>query len=114
LERDGKVLVYASDTEYAVGTGYAAVELAKSADLLIYDGMFTPEQYLGLEDGIKRHSWGHSTWEGAVATALAANVKRLILFHHGNDDKTVEEIELKARKKFPHTIAAYEGLEIEL
>jgi phosphoribosyl 1,2-cyclic phosphodiesterase len=61
-----------------------------------------------------RKHWGHSTWEGAVWTAEIARVKQLILFHHGNDDKTVEEIERKAQARFPLTRAAYEGLEIEL
>jgi ribonuclease BN (tRNA processing enzyme) len=90
------------------------LDLARDGDVLICDSMFTPEQYLGLWDDLSRESWGHSTWEGAVELALAANVKKLVLFHHGNDDDMVGEIEEKARERFPETMAAYEGLEIEL
>ena len=114
LERDGKVVVYASDTEHVDGVDSPVLHLARDADLLIFDGMFTPEQYVGLSDGISRRSWGHSTWEGAVRMARIANVGRLVLFHHGNDDQVVEEMERAARQRFPHTIAAFEGLEIEV
>jgi ribonuclease BN (tRNA processing enzyme) len=76
--------------------------------------MFTPEQYFGTEDNCCRRDWGHSTWAGAVEIANAANVGHLILFHHGNRDSLVDEIQEKAREKFPRTTAAYEGLEIEL
>lgn len=114
LEKDGKVITYASDTEHGEDADRQMIPLARNADLLIHDSMFTPDQYLGVEDDVSRQSWGHSTWEGAVETARAANVKRLVLFHHGNEDKIVEEIERRARVLFPATIAAYEGLEIEL
>jgi phosphoribosyl 1,2-cyclic phosphodiesterase len=114
LQNGEKVVVYASDTEIVGDTDPRVVELARKADVMIHDGMFTPEQYLGIGQDFSRESWGHSTWEGAVRTALAASVKHLVLFHHGNDDKTVQEIETKARQTFPKTTAAYEGLEIEL
>ena len=114
LEACDKVLIYASDTEHEEGIHKKMLELARGADVLIYDSMFTPEQYLGLEDEICRQSWGHSTWEAAVELAQAAEVGRLVLFHHGNSDEIVAEMEQKAREKFPRTIAAYEGLEIEL
>jgi len=114
LEQDDKVLVYASDTEHMDGLDPLALELARAADALIYDSMFTPDQYCGIEDDMSRQSWGHSTWEAAVELAQAATVKRLILFHHGNCDAVVEEIERSARERFPGAFAAYEGLEIEL
>jgi phosphoribosyl 1,2-cyclic phosphodiesterase len=114
LEENGKVVTYASDTEHGDASDRQMLILAQNADLLIHDSMFTPEQYLGVEDDVSRQSWGHSTWEGAVETARAANVKRLVLFHHGNEDKIVEQIERCAQALFPNTIAAYEGLEIKL
>ncbi len=114
VECGGKSLVYASDTEYEESLDHEVLSLAKSADLLIHDCMFTPEQYSGESDGISKHDWGHSTWESPVRLALAANVGRLVLFHHGNEDSVVQEIEATARKLFPKTMAAYEGLEIEL
>jgi phosphoribosyl 1,2-cyclic phosphodiesterase len=114
IEHEGKSVIYASDTEHVGEQTQTLLELSRDGDVLIYDSMFAPEQYLGLWDGINRESWGHSTWLAAVELAIAANVRELILFHHGNEDKIVEEMETKAREKFPRTRAAYEGLEIEL
>jgi len=111
---DGKSLVYASDTEQVACVEDSVVDLARGADVLIFDSMFAPDQYHGLWDGVPRVSWGHSTWECAVDVALAAGVHRLVLFHHGNEDKIVADIERLACEKFPLTTAAYEGLEIEL
>ncbi len=114
VEWDGKTVVYASDTELSEDIDPSVVGLLLNADLLIIDGMYTRAQYVGSKDGVSRRCWGHSTWENAVLTAKAAKVKRVILFHHGNDDKTVEDIERRAQEKFKDTIAAYEGLEIEI
>jgi phosphoribosyl 1,2-cyclic phosphodiesterase len=114
IECEGKAVVYASDTEYDENLDHELVELAQSADLLIHDSMFTPEQYTGESDGIPKQDWGHSTWQTPVRVAMAANVGRLALFHHGNEDAVVEDIQDMARKLFPKTIAAYEGLEIKL
>lgn len=114
VESEGKTVTYATDTEYLEGSDETALRLARDADVLIHDGMFTPEQYLGLWDNIRREHWGHSTWESAVRLAEAANVQQLVLFHHGNEDKVVAEIERKAQEKFPQTKAAYEGMEIVL
>jgi phosphoribosyl 1,2-cyclic phosphodiesterase len=114
VEAEGKVLVYASDTEHLEASAAGMSEFVQDADILIHDCMFTPDQYKGLVDDCPRESWGHSTWEGAVEIANAANVKHLILFHHGNDDDTVDEIQRRAREGFPHSTAAYEGLELEI
>ncbi|HMK37492.1 MAG TPA: MBL fold metallo-hydrolase [Desulfomonilaceae bacterium] len=114
LEHDGKVLVYASDTEHTDGLDPLMLEFVRAADALIYDSMFTPDQYLGVADQLSRQSWGHSTWEAAVELARVAGVKQLILFHHGNCDAVVADIESNARKRFPGCHAAYEGLEILL
>ncbi len=114
LECEGKSMVYASDTEHADEMDQVLLELSRDVNVLIYDGMYDPDQYLGLWDGQSRESWGHSTWEAGTELAMAANVKELILFHHGNEDTLVERIEKKAQAKFPPTRAAYEGMEIEL
>jgi ribonuclease BN (tRNA processing enzyme) len=90
------------------------LELAEKADLLIFDSMFTPDQYWGRADKIVRREWGHSTWETAVEIAQRAKVKKLVLFHHGNADSVVEETQELAQRRFPETVAAYEGLEIEV
>ncbi len=114
VECEGKAIVYATDTEHCLQRDCLLAEFAREADILIYDGMYAPEQYLGLWDNVPRESWGHSTWEAGAATAKSANVKHLVLFHHGNEDKIIDELQIVARKKFPQTTAAYEGLEITL
>jgi phosphoribosyl 1,2-cyclic phosphodiesterase len=114
VESEGKSLVYATDTELVDELYNIVLNLAANADILIFDSMFTPDQYSGAADNCCRRDWGHSTWEGAVEIANAASVKHLVLFHHGNQDSLVDEIQEKARQRFPRTTAAYEGLEIEL
>ncbi|MBM4329010.1 MAG: MBL fold metallo-hydrolase [Deltaproteobacteria bacterium] len=115
IEGNGKVMIYATDTEHVDDEmDEALLKLAYKADLLVYDSMFAPEQYLGLWDKLPRRKWGHSTWEQGVALAQAAKVKRLALFHHGNEDSVIEELEKQAKERFPGAMAAYEGLEIQL
>lgn len=114
IEGEGRVLAYATDTEIEGDIDMNTVALAKDADVLVHDGMFTPQQYHGLEGDFSRESWGHSTWEGATRVAREASVKHLVLFHHGNDDATVAQIEQRAKEIFPNTTAAFEGLEINL
>ena len=115
IEGDGKVMIYATDTEHMDDEmDEALLKLSEKADLLVYDSMFAPEQYLGLWDKLPRRKWGHSTWEQGVALAQAAKVKRLALFHHGNEDSVIDKLEMQAKALFPAAMAAYEGLEIDL
>jgi phosphoribosyl 1,2-cyclic phosphodiesterase len=117
LEAHGRSVVYATDTEhYDDGRiDEALVELSRGADVLIYDAMYTPEEYEG-ETGVSRRGWGHSTWVEGVRVARAAGVGQLVLFHHDptHDDETVAAIEEAAARELPSTIAAREGLEITL
>jgi len=117
LECGGRSVVYATDTEhYADGhIDSDLVELARDADILIYDAQYTPDEYCG-RVGIPRLGWGHSTWEEGVRVARAADVKKLLLFHHepSHDDDTVAKIEARAAELLPGTTAAREGLTIAL
>ena len=89
--------------------------LARDADVLIYDAQYTPDEYCG-RVGHSRMGWGHSTWEEGVRVARAADVKKLVLFHHepSHDDAMVAEIERTAAEELPGTIAAREGLTLSL
>ena len=82
------------------------LEIARDADCLIYDAMYTREEYGGRATG-----WGHSTWNDGVRIAGAADVKHLYLFHHepDRDDAAVDAIEAAARSAFGHCAAAREG-----
>ncbi len=116
LEAGGRSLVYATDTEhYPDRVDDSLVELARDADVLIYDAQYTPGEYSGC-GGCSRVGWGHSTWLEGVRVARAARVGRLVLFHHDptHDDHAVAEIERSAAEQLPGTIAAREGLELAL
>jgi phosphoribosyl 1,2-cyclic phosphodiesterase len=92
----------------------ALVELCRDADLVIYDTQFTAEEYRN------RPHWGHSTPEDAVAIALAANAKRLALFHYSPErsDEEQDEILAAARAHVDgaplEVIAAQEQMELTL
>jgi len=115
IEYDGKSLVYATDTESLPEPDKNLVELAHGADLLIHDAQYTIEEYYGVNHDPRR-TWGHSTPEAAAEVAIAANVKKLALFHHDpyHDDATVDQMLQSTRAIFPNTIAASEGMLIKL
>lgn len=117
LECGGRSVVYATDTEHYDGgqLDAALVDLAAGADVLIYDAMYTRDEYEG-RVGMPRRGWGHSTWCEGVRVARAAEVGKLILFHHdpSHSDAQVAAIEEAAASDLPGTIAAREGLEIAL
>ena len=115
IEYGGRRLIYATDTENLPEPDEELVELALGADLLIHDSQYTSEEYYGL-DGESRENWGHSTPEAAAAVAVAANVAELILFHHDpyHDDEQIDQMLETASAIFPNTIAASEGMVIEL
>lgn len=88
----------------------------QGADVLIHDAQYTTEEYEHSKKG-----WGHSTFEQAIETGIAAKVKQLYLYHHdpGRTDKALAKIEKKYRKKtsdttHPDIFVAREGVTIEL
>jgi phosphoribosyl 1,2-cyclic phosphodiesterase len=88
------------------------VNLARNADLLIYDTQFTPEEY-----AVRPH-WGHSRPNDALEIARAAKVKQLCLFHHAplrsdEDNDKILAATRTAAGDLP-VISAYEGLEVPL
>jgi phosphoribosyl 1,2-cyclic phosphodiesterase len=109
IEADGRVLVLATDTEPGSPLHDRRLRsLAQDADLLIFDSQFTPQQLEG-----EKRGWGHSTWQEGVRIAQQQGVKRLVLFHHDpdSDDAMVDDLVKRARKEFPDTTGAAEGLE---
>jgi phosphoribosyl 1,2-cyclic phosphodiesterase len=111
LERDGAVLVHASDLEHGDAKfERILLDHAQNADVLVYDAQYTPEEYAG------KQGWGHSTWKEAVRIAREAKVKKLILFHHdpGHDDFFMEQLVEQARSHFENTEAAIQGRQIAI
>jgi phosphoribosyl 1,2-cyclic phosphodiesterase len=119
VEHAGKSVVYATDLELAEGTDGSVfdslVDLSMNADLLVFDAMYTPEEYEG-KGTFSRRGWGHSTFEMGAAVAEAARIKELCLFHHdpAHDDAFMDKLGERARSRFANTSVAKEGLEIAL
>lgn len=112
LERGGRRVVFATDHEHGDPEIDAALAaFADGADHLIYDATYVPAEYESLRKG-----WGHSTWYAAIATARAARVRTLVLFHHHPEhtDAELEEILRVAQREFPSTLVAKEGTAIPL
>ena len=117
VDHGNRAVVYVTDTEHEGDTiDPGLLALARGADVLIYDSMYTPEEYIGDADGRSRVGWGHSTFVQGAALAEAAGVEHYVLFHHDpdQDDAAVRDKERRARALFPGAVAAYEGLTIEL
>ena len=113
----GKSVVFATDTEGYVNGDQRMVNFAQNADVLIHDAQYTEDHYTGKRAGSPAtQGFGHSTAEMACQIAEAADIGQLVLFHHdpNYEDTAIQEIETKARKIFPNTVAARQGQVIEL
>lgn len=112
IDADGASFVLATDTEPGSPKHDRAVrELARGADVLVYDSQYTPEQLRGEKKG-----WGHSTWLEGTHIAREVGVKRFALFHHDpdHDDVFVDGLVERAQQEFPNALGASEDLEIDL
>jgi ribonuclease BN (tRNA processing enzyme) len=58
----------------------ALVNFAKNVDFLIYDTMYTAEEYACAAPSVK--GYGHSTYEMALETAARASAKKAAAFHY--------------------------------
>jgi phosphoribosyl 1,2-cyclic phosphodiesterase len=117
----GKTFAFLTDNElgFVHPGGKTAEEYAafcRGADLLVHDADYTDEEYP------RRRTWGHSTWQQALALALKAEVRSLGLFHHNQDrydselDRIVAECGRRARKAGSKLkiFAVREGQEVKL
>jgi len=112
IEHDGTVFAYCSDVGHPDDSfDENVLKLAHGADLLLHDSHFGT-----MEEREQFSHWGHSSWLEAAQVAAEANVKTLALSHFSPDldDDMVDEVLEKARKIFPRTIVAREGLTLTL
>ncbi len=122
IEKEGKVLAYSTDAEYQDESdeGIAQiVDLAKDADMLIFDAMYS------FNETIEKVDWGHSSSRMGVKIAHQAGVKKLALFHHDpehnnfNLDKIYKETlslrnHLLGNESKLNIINSYDDLEVSL
>lgn len=102
-----KSVCYITDTGHTPGEiNHNLVEFIQRTDLLIYDAMYTEEEFSA------KPTWGHSTWNQAVALAKAAAIRDLALFHHNpdHDDAFMADIETQAQRHFSHAFVARQGM----
>ncbi len=84
------------------------VENSKSADLLIHDATYPPEE----KERAAKYS--HSTCIDAATVAQKAKVKKLVLTHISELHSDLEHSLSESKKVFANTILAYDGLKLKL
>lgn len=77
LRRQGKTIVYATDFSHTMESEETLLSFAAGADLLLYDGQFTPAEFDA------KPLAGHSTAEKAVELMERGGIRRVLLIHHG-------------------------------
>jgi ribonuclease Z len=102
--RRGRKVAYCTDTRPCQN----AIELARDADLLIYEGTFDHS----LADSAREK--GHSTVVAAAETAQAAGARQLLLTHISPRYEDVSILQQQASALFPNVIAAEDLLEVDV
>jgi phosphoribosyl 1,2-cyclic phosphodiesterase len=111
----GCSVAYISDTEHFPDRiDENVLWLARNADVMIYDATYTDEEYYSEKSS--KVGWGHSTWQEAVKVAKAANVKKLVIFHHDplHNDDFLDSIAEQVGQQFPDSLMAREGQSVQL
>lgn len=106
---------YITDTEhFADRLDENVLYLARNADVMIYDATYTDEEYYS--ERSSKIGWGHSTWQEAVKIAIAAGVKKLVIFHHDplHDDDFMDQMGEQVSRAFPNSLIAWEGLSLQI
>ncbi len=94
--RPGRSFVHCLDTQPCE----AAVELARGADLLLYEATFCES------GGEPAHDWGHSTARDAAQVALAAGVGELVMTHISQRYGDPQVLLAEAQEIFPRVRVA--------
>jgi len=102
-----KSICYLTDTEHIINEPDENIlELIEGADLVIYDSMFTDEEFSA------RIGWGHSTWAEGMRLCQTARAKRFVVFHHDpeHNDDFLDAVAQKVAKIKPGSVVAKEGM----
>jgi phosphoribosyl 1,2-cyclic phosphodiesterase len=122
FRESGRTFVFLTDNELTEDATTSAirfesfVNFCRDADLLVHDCQYT------VDEGFHRKGWGHSDVKSVARLAMAARVKRVVLFHHdpwrndeGIQDLTASCAEFLAESQHPVEVkAAREGDTLEL
>ena len=122
FERDGKAVVYTTDSEHKLADAEEArgfAEFFRNADVVIFDAMYSLAETISV-----KADWGHSSNVVGVELCQLAGAKHLCLFHHepasgdaeiGKHLAEARRLEEITRVGAPlHVSAAYDGMEIAL
>ncbi len=104
----GKTVVYASDYEYEPQSFARLAELARDADLLLYDGQYTEAE------AEAKKGFGHSTAARGLELMERSGARRLLLIHHDPQSTDGQLLEREARLGRENARYAREGEEIRL
>lgn len=107
IEYAGKSICYLTDTEHVIGAPDRNIlQLIDGADIVIYDSMYTDEEY---PSHVK---WGHSTWQEGARLCAAAKVKTFVVFHHDPDhsDAFMDHVAAEVAAMRPGSVVAREGM----
>ncbi|MFA6048919.1 MAG: ribonuclease Z [Candidatus Micrarchaeia archaeon] len=106
LEIEGKTIAYCPDT----GICKNVYELAENADLLICEAAYLP--------GEAHAGWPHLNPESAAEIAAKSGAKKLVITHFDASRYTSlkqrKSAQTVARKIFPKTLSAFDGMGIEI
>lgn len=106
LEIDGKIISYCTDTGYCINSE----ALSENANLLISE--------CALLDGQTSETWPHMNPQFAAKLAVASKAKKLALTHFDAALYTTmakrEKAQAQARKIFPESFSAFDGLSIHI
>jgi len=116
VERPPSAELPAKDRQKLAKMREGVVGLCQGADLVVYDTMFTADDYRRIPH------YGHSRPSDAVDICREAGAKRLVLFHHAPErsDAEIDGILAEARTLAARDAdgleisAAYEGLDVEI
>lgn len=91
---NGKSIIYVSDNEPSLRNRDRMLAWMRDAEMVIHDAQYSPANYA------RHRGWGHSPYTYPVQMSIAANAKRLFLYHYdpATEDSRLESWLSDARK----------------
>jgi phosphoribosyl 1,2-cyclic phosphodiesterase len=122
FERDGRVIVYSTDSEHTFSEPDESASFARffhNADVVVFDAMYSLAEAISV-----KADWGHSSNIVGVELCQLAGARHLCLYHHepALDDTALAKMleETRRYEEITRTgdplrvSAAYDGLELTL